>query len=320
MGTGGATLNALDGLAGAVDAKLDHVWWSAHRVLVIHCGGDSSLLPQFSFAGKLFATLPAESAPAEPVTAFDHMIAASTAWVRTFPGGLLVASGDVLLTFDASVLDWTRAGVTGVAMRQPLALAAQHGVYVAGPGGRVYEYLQKPTAVEVEGAGGKLPDETAALDVGLLRFDAATAARLSSLSREMELADVGSINLYEHVTGALTGHWKPAAGSSSLLQRLARELDGIPFWCCVVEAGFTHFGTTRSFHRLLTEAGALAHLDPRTEFIDVTLSAPAHSGLVVDSVLATPVQPWNIPGRCRVLLVAGGSQEGIMMRSKLSCA
>ena len=48
-GTGGATLNALRALA--------DVNWSAERVLIIHCGGDSRRLPQYSLSGKLFSVV-----------------------------------------------------------------------------------------------------------------------------------------------------------------------------------------------------------------------------------------------------------------------
>src|SRR5689334_4602429 len=49
VGSGGATINALQKIAPA-----DADWWKGHRVLLIHCGGDSRRLPQYSLSGKLF--------------------------------------------------------------------------------------------------------------------------------------------------------------------------------------------------------------------------------------------------------------------------
>jgi hypothetical protein len=45
VGSGGATINAL-GILGK-----DLAWWSAHRALLIHSGGDSRRLPQYSPGG-----------------------------------------------------------------------------------------------------------------------------------------------------------------------------------------------------------------------------------------------------------------------------
>jgi len=290
MGSGGATLNVFGALARRAGLEaLDESWWAAHRVLLIHCGGDPGSLPQFSLTGKFFTTLPLESSGGGSSTVFDEAMALSTAWAQGAPPGCLIASGDVLLTFDHGRLDWTRPGVTGVAIRQPLEMAGNHGVYITGSAGRVYTFLQKPLAAELRSAGGILSGNTVALDAGLMRFDPGVCSRLSDAARALS-SDVPFIDLYEHITGALTGRWKASPEDHPALQRLASALDGVPFWCCLVEGIFTHIGTTRSFQRLLTRGGALAHLDPRREFIDLAPFERDHEGLVVDSVLGGPEQ------------------------------
>ena len=50
VGSGGATINAL----GVLGKKKE--WWSCHRALLIHSGGDSRRLPQYSPGGKLPGT------------------------------------------------------------------------------------------------------------------------------------------------------------------------------------------------------------------------------------------------------------------------
>lgn len=79
--------------------------------------------------------------------------------------GLLVGSGDVVLTFDPVCLDWSQHGVTGVGLRQPLTVALQHGVYISDSAGRVYSFLQKPSEAQVVAAGGVLGAGDAALDL-----------------------------------------------------------------------------------------------------------------------------------------------------------
>ena len=301
MGSGGATLNALRALAerllpaeqpGSLEA-----WWRRQRVFIVHSGGDSRRLPEYSLAGKLFSALPVKTPWGEVSTVFDETMALSTAWAGRLESGLLVASGDVILTFPAEQLRWELPGVCGVAMRQPVETGSQHGVYVLGDDDRVYSFLQKPSAAEVKAAGGLLPGGEVALDVGLLRFDAPVAARLTELAGvarrdgrwEFAAGIVGhgapEIDLYQHVTLALTGQYRPGEGDHESIHRLAEALRGVPFWCSLVEGEFTHIGTTSHFHRLMTRESRFRDLY-RTQ-LHLGASTPpgvVSAGVVVDSV------------------------------------
>ncbi len=151
VGSGGATLNALRALVEKNETRTVEElqrWWAANRVLIIHSGGQSQRLPQYSVSGKLFGALPVQTPWGEMSTVFDEMLALSTEWATRLPAGLVVASGDVVLTFDAAQLDWSRPGVTGVALRKDAATASQHGVYVVDAHDRVYSFLQKPSLAE----------------------------------------------------------------------------------------------------------------------------------------------------------------------------
>ena len=187
IGSGGATLNALRALMTETVLKsgagVDLAqWWSSQRVLMIHAGGDSRRLPQYSLSGKLFSAVPVTTPWGETSTVFDEMMALSSAWVERLPSGLVVGSGDVILTFDAAEVDWTRPGVSGVAMRQPAVTGTAHGVYVTDRSGRIYAFLQKPSLAQLSASGGLLEDDLVALDTGLLRFAPETAVRLTELA------------------------------------------------------------------------------------------------------------------------------------------
>jgi fucokinase len=306
IGSGGATFHALRTLAehalyGARGESMES-WWSGQRVLIIHSGGDSRRLPQYSLSGKLFSALPVKTPWGETSTVFDEFLALSTPWAECFAAGLVVASGDVLLTFDADELDWERPGVCGVAIRQPAGVGTQHGVYIADEDGRVHWFLQKPAPAQVEASGGLLPHGMVAVDSGLLRFDPDVAALM------MELAGVrgtnaswqlapgiversGSaarvIDLYEHVTLALTGQWRPGPNDSEVHRELADALYGLPFWCSVVDGDFTHVGTTRHFRRLITEENGFAErYAEQHRLASVNPPAVTGSGVLIDSVLA----------------------------------
>src|SRR5271157_2514422 len=214
IGSGGATLLALQVLG-----RSDPAWWSRNRVLVIHAGGESKRLPEYSLTGKLFGILPERTPWGANSTVFDETLALSTLWLERFSAGLAVSSGDVVLTFNAADLDWDRPGVAGAAIRQPMEVGTRHGIYVLDERGRVYSFLQKPTPAQVRAAGGVLPGEQVALDTGLLHFDAALSASLSHLASS--LPEVPFLDLYQHVTLSLTGE-APCA-----LPELAALLHGV---------------------------------------------------------------------------------------------
>ena len=290
IGSGGATLNALRALLATQPAPPPDLaqWWSGQRVFMIHSGGDSRRLPQYSLSGKLFSALPVTTPWGEASTVFDEMMALSTAWAGRLPSGLVVGSGDVILTFDAESLHWDRPGVGGVAMIQPAETGSRHGVYVTDREGRIYTFLQKPSLSELRAAGGLLEGDRVALDTGLLRFDPDAAARLSRLADAAGLdARPAAIDLYEHVTMALTGQWKPAPADPPALHALSAALKGLPFWCSVVPGDFTHVGTTFLFRSLMTGETGFSRLYEVQQRLGVTRQPGVRSaGVVVDSVLS----------------------------------
>ena len=291
IGSGGATLNALRVLVetAGVEARSNPArWWTAERVLILHSGGDSRRLPQYSPSGKLFSALPVSTPWGEASTVFDETMALSTLWVERLAAGLLVGSGDVLLTFDPAALDWSRPGVSGVAMLQPAETAARHGVYITDEQGRIYGFLQKPSLAELKAGGGIREDGRAALDTGLIRFDPAAAAALTRLAGETGAEDEPPpIDLYEHFTRALTGQWRPQAGDAPALHAVYTALEGTPFWCSVVQGDFTHVGTTSLFRRLMTGETPFSRIYEAQQWLGATRQPGVQSaGVVIDSVLS----------------------------------
>ena len=252
VGSGGATINAL-GVLGK-----NHPWWLSHRALLVHSGGDSRRLPQYSPVGKLFGVLPSRAHPKATTTVFDETMTLSTAWAEQMPNGLLIASGDVILRFDANSVQWDRPGATGVAMRLDVETGGHHGVYVVGDDDQVYTFLQKPTAIEVKAAGGLLSDGRVAVDIGLLRFDAELATAMTELAG---LKDLPAVDLYDQITRGLTGQWKPEGETGLFWRELGRILRPterpVQFHCAVVDGEFIHAGTTRAFRSLAAGSGGI---------------------------------------------------------------
>jgi len=278
IGSGGATINAIHALG------KDRAWWQRHKALLIHSGGDSRRLPQYSPGGKLFGVLPSRARPRATTTVFDETLSLSAAWAATIPNGLLIGSGDVVLRFDAGTVRWGKPGVTGVAMRLDPETGANHGVYVVGADDQVYTFLQKPSLAEVKAAGGLLPDGRVAVDIGLLRFDPDFTVSLATLA---ELGALPTVDLYDQITRGLTGEWKPPSDRGAFWQQLGAILHSgdhpVEFHCSLVEGEFIHAGTTSSFRALAAESGGI--LDSAIG----RASRIGHHAVVLECDLAGPV-------------------------------
>ena len=306
IGSGGATLNALRVLAEVTPIPADigelTAWWEQQRVLIMHCGGDSRRLPQYSLSGKLFSVLPVQSPWGKVNTVFDELLALSTPWAARISSGLVVTSGDVIPTFAAKDVQWERSGVCGVAVRASIEVGSRHGVYVVGEHGLVYSFLQKPSLAQVQAAGGLLEGDLIAVDSGIQKYDTSVCARLTALAgvrRTPEGWELGrgvlarnaagvipTIDLYEHFTLALTGEWAPAPQADPAWHALAAALRGVPFHCDVVEGEFTHIGTTRLFRQLLTEETNFSRLyEARQRMGVATYPGLRSSGVIIESAL-----------------------------------
>src|SRR5574344_1503599 len=90
VGSGGATLNVLRFLT------QKNGTFSGRRTLVIHSGGDSKRVPQYSVCGKLFSPVPRELPNGRPSTLFDEFMISTSGIPGRMQEGMLVLSGDVL--------------------------------------------------------------------------------------------------------------------------------------------------------------------------------------------------------------------------------
>ena len=71
VGSGGATLQVLRKLSEMKDINGD---FRGKRILVIHSGGDSKRVPQYSVCGKLFSPVPRELPDGRASTLFDEFL------------------------------------------------------------------------------------------------------------------------------------------------------------------------------------------------------------------------------------------------------
>ena len=255
VGSLGATLNVFRVLA---RAKADP--FANRRILICHSGGDSRRTPAYAAMGKAFTPLPCTTADGRPLALFDLIVRSASALPERAGGQVLVLAGDVLLTFDAKDVDFSRPGLTGVAWFDTMARGSRHGVYVfdgaVKPGYAlcrpVTGFLQKPSAAEATAAGAVDVHGRVAVDTGVLSLDPELARAMSAFAEKEAkwLESAPCLDIYEQFTLALLGRGEP---------RLAGVFAGTPFHVNVVPfCDFFHMGSSRELLAGLTEPSRTA--------------------------------------------------------------
>jgi fucokinase len=307
IGSGGSTLQCLYTVLqlercgiGLTSFEKTETIFNGLRILIVHAGGDSRRLPAYSHCGKMFVPVPAKGqsciATSVATTLFDRLIPAFLALPETRQGQVVVASGDALILFDTSSVQFSNPGITALGSLATSNDAAHHGVFCADKDGSVRQFLQKPSP-DVQAAVGAVNEAgDAVLDIGVMSCTAAAAVQLMraffALGSQGKLSwkpDVGEllvskgIDLYREICCALgtsttlDGYVGSVRVSGSTLERdkLAEWfscLRQIPFSVEVLsDCQFLHFGTTR---QLITSGIALLTQD---------LGGPAPTSLVLNS-------------------------------------
>jgi len=279
IGSGGSTLYVLCrllehfcGSGAGEELQSLHDPFRGKRILILHSGGDSRRLPAYSAVGKIFLPLPTNSQRGgmemgRAVTLFDIFFSNLTQLPYLNDGQMIIASGDVLLSFDPSQIVFSNTGVTGLAYPGPAEVASNHGVYIAQRklGEKLVEvadFLQKPTHDELENCNGLDAADRAFIDTGIMNFSldaievliealgislesGKVVGREGSLYKELVNANV-QLDIYKEIPFAMLG--KGAQGAKTgereddllgLLQRISFHANLLPY------CEFFHIGTSR---------------------------------------------------------------------------
>ena len=105
VGSGGATFNVMRYIAEQATEDDKENIFKNKRILVIHSGGDSKRVPQYSAIGKLFSPVPRELPDGRGSTLFDEFMIGMSGVPSRIKEGMLVLSGDVLLLFNPLQID-----------------------------------------------------------------------------------------------------------------------------------------------------------------------------------------------------------------------
>lgn len=273
VGSGGATLSVLKYLRERESS------FRGLRILVIHSGGDSKRVPQYSALGKLFSPVPRKLPDGRCSTLFDEFIISMSAVPARIREGMLLLSGDVLLLFNPLLIDYSGSGAAAISFKESVEIGKDHGVYLRGADGYVSRFLHKQSVKALEEIGavndrGQVDIDTGALILGsdvlgalysLISTDGRTDERKYSqfVNDRVRLSLYGDFQ-YPMASGADLASFyleKPEGEDSEELRKCRESVWKAlhPFRMKLLRlapARFIHFGTSREVLHLVTEGVA----------------------------------------------------------------
>ena len=275
VGSGGATLNVLKAIAER-EQKDDTNFFKGLRVLVIHSGGDSKRIPQYSTCGKLFSPVPRVLPNGQASTLFDEFMVTTSMIPGRMQEGMLVMSGDVLLLFNALQIDTQFNGAAAISIKEDVDTGKNHGVFLGDEKENVKKFLHKQTVETLTELGAVNRQHQVDLDTGAILMDRHMLKSLYSLiSTDNKIDDVKFdefVNekarisfygdfLYPLATDSTLEDYKKEAPEGDMCDELLACREKI--WdvlkdyqlklICLSPAEFIHFGTTRELRKLVTE-------------------------------------------------------------------
>lgn len=310
VGSGGATLQVLRKLAEQEDINGN---FHNKRILVIHSGGDSKRVPQYSVCGKLFSPVPRELPDGRASTLFDEFLIGMAGVPSRFREGMLVLSGDVLLLFNPLQIDAQFKGAAAISMKSPVDVGKDHGVFLNNGKDYVKKFLHKQSIETLEKLGAVNAHGNVDLDTGAVLFDVDLMNALLSLVQTDEKMDEEKYSRFvsEKSRISLYGDFLyPLAEDSTLEQYYKEQPEGefceeleecrTSIWetlhnfrmklICLSPAEFIHFGTTWELLSLLTdEIADYEYLDWKSMVFtnyhsDKKVQAAIHNALIEKEV------------------------------------
>ena len=168
VGSGGATFQVMRYI-GEQNSDEGNPF-KGRRILVIHSGGDSKRVPQYSATGKLFSPVPRELPDGRGSTLFDEFIIGMSGVPSRIQEGMLVLSGDVLLLFNPLQIDAQFDGAAAISIKEPVSTGKNHGVFLNDGNDYVKCFLHKQTEEHLREMGAVNVEGNVDLDTGAVIF------------------------------------------------------------------------------------------------------------------------------------------------------
>ncbi|MCR5304117.1 MAG: bifunctional fucokinase/L-fucose-1-P-guanylyltransferase [Lachnospiraceae bacterium] len=268
VGSGGATLAVLKYVAEQENREDP---FAGKRIMVIHSGGDSKRVPQYSATGKLFSPVPRELPGGRPSTLFDEFMIGMSGVPSRIREGMLVLSGDVLLLFNPLQIDAIYNGAAAISFKEAAVIGKDHGVFLNDGNGNVARFLHKMPVEALDDAGAVNTQGNVDLDTGAVLFDTRLMNALYGLisdpadfsefvNEESRLSFYGDF-LYPLASCSTLENYLKEPGEGSINDRLIACRKKI--WeatrgfnmklLSLYPSKFIHFGTTGELRELMTK-------------------------------------------------------------------
>lgn len=274
VGSGGATFQVMRYIADQEPERENP--FKNRRILVIHSGGDSKRVPQYSAIGKLFSPVPRELPDGRSSTLFDEFIVGMSGVPSRIQEGMLVLSGDVLLLFNPLQIDAQFDGAAAISIKEPVATGKNHGVFLNDGHDYVKCFLHKQTEERLREMGAVNKAGNVDLDTGAVLFGSALLQALFRLISTGGKVDEKKFRQFcnEEARISFYGDFLyPLANESTLEDFYKEAAEGqlnealhecrTQIWnaihhfsmklLCLSPAEFIHFGTTRELRSLVTK-------------------------------------------------------------------
>lgn len=272
VGSGGATLAVIKYIAEQIGSND----FSGKRILVIHSGGDSKRVPQYSALGKLFSPVPHELPNGRASTLFDEFLIAMSSVPSRIREGMLLLSGDVLLLFNPLQIDYSGNGAAAISFKENVETGKNHGVFLRGEDGFVKRFLHKQTVEALTKQGAVNERGAVDIDTGAIIFSSEMLKSLYSLISENGVYSEKKFLNYvnDKVRLSLYGDFLYPLATDSTLEAFYNEKPEGEFcdelknartdvWNVLSQyklkllrlapAKFIHFGTTKEILHLMSE-------------------------------------------------------------------
>ena len=273
VGSGGATFNVMKYVREQSDSQ---ECFKDKRILVIHSGGDSKRVPQYSACGKLFSPVPRELPDGRRSTLFDEFIIGMSGMPSRFKEGMLILSGDVLLLFNSLQIDFQFNGAAAISIKEDVQTGKNHGVFLGNENGYVKQFLHKMSVEKLTEVGAVNVHGNVDIDTGAIMLDCNLLNALLGLISTDGQLDKDKFEKFVNEKARISFYGDflyPLAAESTLEQYLKEKPEGSfceeleecrkilwetlsPFslkLLCLSPAQFIHFGTTRELLHLVTE-------------------------------------------------------------------
>ena len=274
VGSGGATFQVMRYIAEQEPERENP--FKNRRILVIHSGGDSKRVPQYSAIGKLFSPVPRELPDGRSSTLFDEFIVGMSGVPSRIQEGMLVLSGDVLLLFNPLQIDAQFDGAAAISIKEPVATGKNHGVFLNDGHDYVKCFLHKQTEERLREMGAVNKAGNVDLDTGAVLFGSVLLQALFRLISTEGKVDEKKFRQFcnEEARISFYGDFLyPLANDSTLEDFYKEAAEGqlnealhecrTQIWnaihhfsmklLCLSPAEFIHFGTTRELRSLVTK-------------------------------------------------------------------